>query len=124
MSLSEEQVTGLCSASEHKLAAARAALKAHGSALVAFSPGVDSTFVLKLAVEQLGSNAVALTALSASVAPDEVEESKSLAKLIGARHLLVESKELDDPRYAANPSNRCYFCKTELYTLCEGQRVA
>jgi uncharacterized protein len=121
--LTDAQVDALCAASEHKLSALRASLKAHGSALVAFSAGVDSTFVLKLAVEQLGDRAVALTALSASVSADEAEEARSLARLIGARHVLVESKELDDPRYAANPSNRCYFCKTELYTLCDAQAV-
>jgi uncharacterized protein len=122
--LTDAQVDALCAASEGKLAAVRASLAAKGSALVAFSGGVDSTFVLKLAVDVLGDKAVALTALSASVAPDEAEEAKALAKLLNARHVLVESKELSDPRYAANPANRCYFCKTELYDLCDAQRVA
>src|SRR5437588_316803 len=121
--LTDEQVATLCSSSEQKVAALRAALKGYGSALVAFSGGVDSTFVLKLAVEELGSSAVALTALSPSVSPDEAEEARGLAKLLGARHVVVDSKEIEDPRYAANPSNRCYFCKTELYTLCDAQRV-
>jgi uncharacterized protein len=115
--LTPQEVEALCTTSAARLQQLRAQVRGFGSALVAFSGGVDSTFVLKIAVEELGERAVALTALSASVAPDEVEESKALAARIGARHLLVESKELDDPRYAANPSNRCYFCKTELYTL-------
>lgn len=115
--LTPQEVEALCTASADRLQQLRAQVRGFGSALVAFSGGVDSTFVLKIAVEELGERAVALTALSASVAPDEVEESKALAARLGARHVLVESKELDDPRYAANPSNRCYFCKTELYGL-------
>jgi uncharacterized protein len=94
------------------------------SALVAFSGGVDSTLLLKVAVEELQANAVALTALSASMAPDEVAECRALVKEVGARHVEIESKELDDPRYAANPSNRCYFCKTELFAITSQQRAA
>ncbi len=115
--LSVTDIETLCAGSAHKVEAMRAALRTFGSALVAFSGGVDSTFVLKLAVEELGERALALTAISASVAPDEAEDAKALARVIGARHVLVDSRELDDPRYAANPSNRCYFCKTELYSL-------
>jgi pyridinium-3,5-biscarboxylic acid mononucleotide sulfurtransferase len=113
----------LCDASRSKLDAMRAALAAHGSALVAFSAGVDSTFVLKVAVEVLGERAVALTALSASVAPEEAAEARTLAASLGVRHVVVRSGELDNPSYAANPTNRCYFCKTELYELCEAKRA-
>lgn len=120
--LSPQQVEALCAASASRLESLRAALKAHGSALVAFSGGVDSTFLLRVAVDVLGERAVALTALSASVAEEEREEACLLARRIGARHLVVDSKELDDPRYAANPSNRCYFCKNELFTLAEAKR--
>ena len=120
--LTDDQVAALCAASQSKLDHLRASLKAHGSALVAFSGGVDSAFVLKVALEQLGANAVALTALSPSVAQDEAEEARQLAVALGARHVLVQSNELSDPRYAANPTNRCYFCKTELYSLCEAER--
>ncbi|MEW6430694.1 MAG: ATP-dependent sacrificial sulfur transferase LarE [Myxococcota bacterium] len=123
LALSPDQVEALCAASATRLAALRAKVRGLGSALVAFSGGVDSTFLLKIAVEELGEQAVALTALSASVPPDEREEAEALARKIGARHLLVESKELDDPRYAANPSNRCYFCKDELFTLTEAKRA-
>lgn len=115
--LSAEEIETLCAGSAHKVDAARALARGFGSALVAFSGGVDSTLVLKLAVDELGERAVALTALSPSVAPDEAAEAKSLAVTLGARHVLVDSRELEDPRYAANPSNRCYFCKTELYGL-------
>ncbi len=88
-----------------------------GSALVTFSGGVDSTFLAKVAVDVLGEKTAALTAVSSSLAVAELEETKRLAAQIGIRHLLVESRELDDPRYAANPVNRCYFCKTELFAL-------
>jgi uncharacterized protein len=122
--LTDDQVARLCEASGEKLEQLRARMRGYGSALVAFSGGVDSTFVLRLAVEQLGERAVAMTALSASMSEDEVAEAKALATQLGARHLTVESKELDDPRYAANPTNRCYFCKNELFTLTEMTRVA
>ena len=120
--LSPERIQALCDSSRPKLDAMRAALRAHGSALVAFSGGVDSTFVLKVAVEELGERALALTALSASVAPEEAQEARELAERMGARHVVVGSNELANPQYAANPTNRCYFCKTELYDICEARR--
>lgn len=88
-----------------------------GSVLVTFSGGVDSTFLAKAAADALGNSAVALTAVSASFPAKELEEARRLADLIGIRHELAESRELDDPRYAANPVNRCYFCKSELFAL-------
>jgi uncharacterized protein len=121
--LSPEQIDTLCAASAPKVDALRELLRKTGSALVAFSGGVDSTFVLKIALDELKANAVALTAISPSVAPDEAEEAKSLAQSLGARHVLVDSNELSDPRYAANPSNRCYFCKTELYSITSKYQV-
>jgi uncharacterized protein len=90
-----------------------------GSALVAFSAGVDSTFVLAVAREVLGERAVALTAHSPSVPQAEREAARELARRLGVEHLEVSSREGEDPRYVANPVDRCYFCKSELYRLCE-----
>jgi uncharacterized protein len=106
-------------ASEPKLRALREALAALDGALVAFSGGVDSTFVLAVAREQLGDRTVALTAHSPSVPAREREEARALARELGVRHVEVQSGELDDPRYASNPVDRCYYCKSELYRLCE-----
>ena len=103
--LTPERIQALCDSSRPKLDAMRAQLRAHGSALVAFSGGVDSTFVLKIAVEELGERALALTALSASVAPEEEKEARELAQRLGARHVVVSSDELANPQYAANPTN-------------------
>jgi len=121
--MTDDEVASLCDASGEKVERLRAAIKSYGSALVAFSGGVDSTFVLRIAVEQLGPRALGITALSASVSSDEADDARALATTLEARHLVVDSHELDDPRYAANPSNRCYFCKTELYSLTEKARA-
>jgi uncharacterized protein len=95
------------------------AVRATGGALVAFSGGVDSTLVLAVAREVLGDRAVALTAHSPSVPQAEREEARALAVRIGARHLEVESLEGEDPRYRENTTERCYFCKSELYRICD-----
>jgi len=105
--------------SEPKLARLKEAIASPGSALVAFSAGVDSTFVLAVAKEVLGERAVALTAHSPSVPQAEREEARRLAASLGVRHLERESREGEDPRYLANPVDRCYYCKSELYRLCE-----
>lgn len=83
---------------------------------VAFSAGVDSTLVAKGAFLACGSNAVAVTAVSLSLASGEKEEAERLAKQIGIRHIVVQTQEFSDPNYRQNAPNRCYFCKTELYT--------
>jgi uncharacterized protein len=105
-----------------KLARLRGIFGEMGSTLVTFSGGVDSTFVLQVAHEVLGPRAVALTAVSPSLPARERIDAEALAKAIDAEHLLVESDEIHDPRYAANPSNRCYYCKSELYSIAEGIR--
>jgi uncharacterized protein len=101
-----------------------ARLRALHSALVAYSGGVDSALLLALAVEAVGDRAVAFTALSPAVPADELEGARAVARQIGARHIEKRSSELEDPRYAANPVNRCYFCKTELYSLAMAEAAA
>jgi uncharacterized protein len=105
-------------ASADKLARARERIAACGSAVVAFSAGVDSTFVLAVAREVLGDRAVALTAHSPSVPQAERADARALAARLGVRHLERESREQDEPGYVANDSDRCYHCKRELYRLC------
>lgn len=91
-------------------------LKPLGRVAVAFSAGVDSTFILKFAADTLGAeNVVAVTAKSDSLAAAEFEQTVELAGLVGVEHVVIETDEFDDPDYLANPVNRCYFCKTSLY---------
>ncbi|MBS3096815.1 ATP-dependent sacrificial sulfur transferase LarE [Candidatus Woesearchaeota archaeon] len=91
-------------------------IKKLGSAIVAFSGGVDSALVLKVAHDILGNNVVAVTADSPSLPRRELEETKNIAKQIGAKHLIINTEETQNENYLKNPSNRCYHCKSELYT--------
>jgi uncharacterized protein len=99
----------------NKQAQAAGRVRSLGSVLVAYSGGVDSSYLLWLAHEALGTSAVAFTALSAAVPPDEIEAARNLARALGALHVERSSAEIDDPRYVRNEKDRCYFCKTELY---------
>ncbi|MHB8873384.1 MAG: ATP-dependent sacrificial sulfur transferase LarE [Myxococcaceae bacterium] len=121
--LSESEIAAVGARARPKLEAMKASLRELGSALVAFSGGVDSTFVLKVAFDVLGDRAVALTALSPSIAPEEAKAAAELAKRIGARQLTEGSNELANPSYAKNPTDRCYYCKTELFEICEKKRA-
>ncbi len=85
------------------------------SCAVAFSGGVDSTFVLQVAQETLGARVIGVTALSESLPSGELEEAQDLALRIGARHVVLRTFETRDENYLANAANRCYFCKTEMY---------
>lgn len=84
-------------------------------ALIAYSGGVDSTLVAKIAYDVLGSNAGAVTAVSPSLLPEELEDARIQAAEIGIPLMVVETHEMDNPNYTANPVNRCYFCKSELH---------
>ncbi|MSQ15724.1 MAG: ATP-dependent sacrificial sulfur transferase LarE [Dehalococcoidia bacterium] len=85
------------------------------SVLVAYSGGVDSSFLAAAAYKTLESRAVAVTAVSPSYAKRELQEAIAVAKEIGIRHIVIETNEVDNPAYAANNTSRCYFCKMELY---------
>nr|WP_295263510.1 ATP-dependent sacrificial sulfur transferase LarE [uncultured Blautia sp.] len=90
-------------------------LKALGSVAVAFSSGVDSTFLLKAAQEALGDKVIAVTASSCSFPKRELEEAKAFCEKNGIRQIIVESEELDIDGFRQNPKNRCYLCKHELF---------
>jgi uncharacterized protein len=96
-----------------------AIMRGYGRVAVAFSGGIDSTVVAKAAQLALGDKAIAVTAVSASLASGELDEARHLANLIGIRHCVVETNEFADSNYLQNPANRCYFCKTELYSQLE-----
>lgn len=100
-----------------KLAQMRRALRDMGSVLVAYSGGLDSAFVLAIAHQELGERALGLTAVSPSLAARERDDAVRYAAELGARHRLVESNEIHNPNYAANPENRCFYCKSELYRI-------
>ncbi|HWP48181.1 MAG TPA: ATP-dependent sacrificial sulfur transferase LarE [Candidatus Limnocylindrales bacterium] len=102
---------------EEKYQRLKQILKDMEGVLVAFSAGVDSTFVLKVAHDVLGEKVLAVTARSVTYPLAELEEAKQLASSLGVRHLIVESKEINVPGFSNNPPNRCYYCKTELYDI-------
>jgi pyridinium-3,5-biscarboxylic acid mononucleotide sulfurtransferase len=83
--------------------------------LVAYSGGIDSTLLAVVAHQELGQNAVAVTAVSPSLPSVDLEEAKAIAQQFGCAHVMIESHELDDPDYQANTPLRCYFCKHEVY---------
>lgn len=91
-----------------------------GKCAVAFSAGVDSTVVAKAAQLALGDGAVAVTAVSPSLASGELEQAESLAAEIGIRHVVISTGEFDNPDYLRNAPDRCYHCKTELYGQIDG----
>jgi pyridinium-3,5-biscarboxylic acid mononucleotide sulfurtransferase len=100
------------------VAALRAEVASCGSAVVAFSGGIDSTVVLRIAADVLGANALGVTGISPSVAPAEAADAERIARALGAQLLFAETAELSRPGYVANGPDRCFHCKTELYAVC------
>jgi uncharacterized protein len=110
------------SALDEKERRLRETLRSYGRCIVAFSGGVDSALVTAIAAAELGDGALAITGVSPSLKRVERDAATRFAASVGARHELLDTHELDDAAYAANPANRCYFCKSELYARV--QRVA
>ena len=107
-----------------KFADLKKLVSGYGSLIVAYSGGVDSTFLAAVAHEVLGASTLSVTSRSPSVAPEELEAAIALARTKGWRHLVVDTNEIEDPRYLANDGRRCFFCKTELYTHLEQVAIA
>ena len=101
---------------KEKLDSLKEILRSLDSVVIAYSGGVDSTFLSKVAFDVLGDNALAITANSETYPRSEFEEAVKLAREIGIKHEAIESEELDIPEFSANPVNRCYYCKSELFS--------
>jgi uncharacterized protein len=100
---------------EQKLGQLKTIFAEMEQALIAYSGGVDSTLVAKIAYDVLGDRAIAVTAVSPSLLPEELEDAQVQAAEIGITHKIIDTHEMDNPNYTANPVNRCYFCKSELH---------
>jgi uncharacterized protein len=101
--------------SQEKLRKLQELLKTLKSCAIAYSGGVDSTFLAKVAYETLGKKALAVTATSSTYPQRELSEAKQYAQEIGIPHVIIHSEELDIPRFSDNPPDRCYYCKKELF---------
>ncbi len=108
---------------EDKLERLRALLGELGSVVVAYSGGLDSAFVLAVASAVLGEKALGFTAVSPSLPERERQDAERIARVLGARHECVASDEIHNASYASNPVDRCFHCKSELYTLTERRRA-
>jgi uncharacterized protein len=100
---------------EQKLEQLKTIFSEMEQALIAYSGGVDSTLVAKIACDVLGDRALAVTAMSPSLLPEELEDARIQAATIGIAHEIIQTHEMDNPNYTSNPVNRCYFCKSELH---------
>ena len=94
----------------------RSLMRSYGKVLVAYSGGVDSSYLALIATQELGENAVCVLGISPSVSQVQRNEARAIANDFGFRHREIDTHEVLDPQYQANPVNRCYYCKTELYS--------
>jgi uncharacterized protein len=107
---------------DEKLSRMKSVIRKCGSAVIAFSGGVDSSLVCAVAREVLGGNVVAVTAISPTYPLGEIEVAKKVAERIGIKHIVITTDELKDKNFTKNPIERCYYCKTELLRKLDGVR--
>ena len=100
---------------DDKLQLLKSRLKEYKRAVIAFSGGVDSTFLARIAKDVFGDNLLLITATSSTYPFYELDEAKSLAAMLGINHKIIVSEEIEIPGYADNPPDRCYYCKSELF---------